>query len=331
MENYIDHKDIDWSLLAKYFTKEANDEEIKEVEAWLASSEQNKARMREIHTSWQLSSGNKIDEKAAWKNVKEQLQNKKKKSFTFNPWLYKIAAGLLILIVATYAINKYKIRHQEWVTVTSKDGQTRISLEDGSIIHLNSNTILKYPRQFSGDKREVFIEGEAFLEVSKRDSLPFIVSTSDLKVRVLGTSFNVDAYPDDHTTTVAVASGRVLVASNDEENVKPPMLLEKGEIGVLVFEKDSLFKANLANDNYLAWKTRLLEFDNSKLEDVIKTLNKVYNTNILIDNELLGMCLLTAKFNNKSEDEIIDILANTYDLKIERTSTGLKLYGKGCN
>lgn len=335
MENFTYDKEINWTLLTKYLAQEANEEEINEVEVWLDVEERHKEILRQLYSSWQLSSGNKIDEKVAWTNVKRQLQNKKKKSFVLNSLFYKVAASLLLVVAVVFFIRESTKKGEPsegWITVTSKDGVTVIELEDGSIVHLNKNTTLKYPQHFNDDKREIFIEGEGFFEVSKRDSLAFVVSTTDLSVRVLGTSFNVDAYSDQKTTAITVRSGRVSVASNsDDGNFKTPLLLKKGEIGVLVFEKDSLFKSYLPNDNYLAWKTRILEFDNSKLQEVVEVLNGVYNEDITIDNNLLKECLLTAKFNNKSLEEIMDILVMTYDLKVKKTSTRLILYGKGCN
>ena len=334
MENDTHHKETDWSLLAKYLAKEVNDEEIKEVEAWLASSEKNKEILLELHASWQLSSESKIDEKAAWTKVKGQLKKETRTTPAISLF-YKIAAGLLLLLVAVYGINELntsKTMNDEWITINSREGQTTVALEDGSIVHLNKHTVLKYPQHFNENKREVFIEGEGFFEVSKSETLSFVVSTSDLKVKVLGTSFNVDAYPGKKTTAVAVKSGQVSVGTtNNKGNSESSILLKKGEKGVLFSEKGSLFKENLNNGNYLAWKTKILEFDNSKLEEVIEVINKVYNVNIIIESELLKKCLLTAKFNNKSQDEIIDILVNTYDLKMKRTSTMLKLYGNGCN
>lgn len=332
MENYNHNKEINWVLLTKYFAQEVDSDEAQEVEEWLEAKDSNKEVFLQLYASWQLSLDKNFDERAAWKKVQHRIQ--KKKAFILNPLIYKVAASLLLIAVSTFLINKWtKIEtlSEEWVSVTSKGGLTVVTLEDGSVVHLNKNTTLKYPRHFDQEKREVHIDGEGFFEVSKRDSLPFVVSTNDLKIKVLGTSFNVDAYSGEKTSNVAVKSGLVSVAATTiESHSKALLMLRKDDMATLVFDKDSLFKTTLNHNNYLGWKTKVFDFDHTELKEVIKMLNKAYERPIILDNKGLNRCLLSAKFNNKSLEEVIDILVITYGLKVEVTSNGIRLYGNGC-
>ncbi len=326
---------MDWSLLAKYFANEANSSEAKEIEAWCNYSSQNKKIFLQVYSSWKLSYVDRINEKEAWRKVKKNLHQQKRKTIIALPLFYKIAASLLIIAALIYGLNKgtnISTPREEFIIVESSNKPIKIELTDGSIVHLNKNSIFKYPQYFKNKERKVFIDGEGFFEVAKKDNLPFIVSTSEFKIKVLGTSFNVDAFSSKPISNVSVKTGKVLVStSKSVGKLINRVLLVKGEMASLNIQKDSLFKTSLSNDNYLAWKTGILKFDNTKLQEVKETLNRVYSANITFANSTLNSCFLTASFNNKTLEEVIDVLASTYKLKIKMTSKGIVLYGKGCS
>jgi transmembrane sensor len=331
MENPDHINGINWGLIAKYLANEATLEEIQEVELWLITNDQNKEELVQVYKSWQLSQLNKVDEKAAWKLVKEQIQPKSKAIKL--PLIYKIAASFLLIATVFFILNRPKaiIDSNNIITISSKDKTMSVELEDGSFVHLNKNTTFRYPQKFNDSIRQVFIDGEGFFEVAKRNGLPFKVTTSKLDIKVLGTSFNVDSYTGKTQMAIEVRTGIVAVSrANITSKNNDQIILSEKEMATFLEDKDSLYKSPLSNENYLAWKTGVLEFDRTALLDVIKTLNETYDNNISINDQQLGNCLLTARFNNISLVEVLDALTSTYNLKIEQTSKGIIIYGKGC-
>ncbi|MFV0266554.1 MAG: FecR family protein, partial [Draconibacterium sp.] len=137
-------------------------------------------------------------------------------------------------------------------------GEYRLTLSDGTKVYLNSMTSLKYPVQFGPDKREVELTGEAYFEVVKNAAKPFIVSTSELKVEVLGTSFNVNAYEDSENTVTTLVEGRVklLNALNDGEE----QILQPNEQAVMDKLSGKIVTSNVDVSNYIRWKDGQLVF-----------------------------------------------------------------------
>ncbi len=327
------NKDINWNLLANYFAKEANNEEINKVKAWLNTDDENKKIFLKLYSIWQLTQLDRIDEKAAWKRVKENLPKQKRNIVSLQPMFYKIAASILIIAAIVYSFINHSgnsIVSEEFVTVTSYNNLKKINLPDGSVVHLNKNSNFRYPQHFNKNTRDVFIDGEGFFEVVKNTSIPFIVTTTHFNIKVVGTSFNIDSYSSKSTANVIVKTGKVFV-SQSSGTIKNHLILVKNEMATLDIEKDSLFKNSSSHNNYLAWKSGILEFDNTMLSEVIESLNKVYDTHITFGNDALKTCVLTAQFNNRSLKEVIAVLESTYSLKVEWASNRIKLYGISCD
>jgi transmembrane sensor len=325
-------EEINWNLLAKYFAGETSTTENKKVEAWKALNEDNKKIIKQSYYAWELVQVNRIDEREAWEKIERKLGKQKTKIIFFRPIFYKIAASLLLIFAVLYSLNERTNSStiaNEFTTVESNNESLRIVLDDASIVHLNKNTKFKYPKSFNGKNREVFIDGEGFFEVTKNANMPFIVSTANLKIKVVGTSFNVEAFSSKPIAKVTVKTGKVSVTEHNRKT-KNHLLLSKNEMATLDIVEGTLSKSSLVNNNNLAWKTGILIFNQIKLDEVVKTINKVYDTKIIFNNDDPKSCLLTAQFNNRPVEEVLDVLATTFKLKVEWTSTKIILYGKSC-
>ena len=138
----------------------------------------------------------------------------------------QVAAVLLIpllSIVASYLYIQSNEEHTELVEYYVPRGeQKQITLPDGTTAYLNSGTLLVYPQKFTGDIRSVYLIGEANFDVKKDKQHPFIVKTNHLKVKVLGTKFNVHAYAEDEKTTTTLESGSVVVQKANNEEYHHP-------------------------------------------------------------------------------------------------------------
>ncbi|MEO5603171.1 MAG: FecR domain-containing protein, partial [Cyclobacteriaceae bacterium] len=165
----------------------------------------------------------------ALENARKPLEHLSEKAVNhanpFLKYLYPVAASLLLaVLVAGYFIIEMdsptlvKNRLTTEVQKTPKGKQQRIVLQDGTQVWLNANSVLKYEKDFSGQAtREVHLEGEAFFDVTHNENKPFIVRTSGLAISVLGTSFNVRSYAEDHVVETTLVQGKVTIASGSKD------------------------------------------------------------------------------------------------------------------
>jgi ferric-dicitrate binding protein FerR (iron transport regulator) len=239
-----------------------------------------------------------------------------------NPYVRTIAA---VLVVALLVVGGYETIFNKNVTVQKLEmastGEviTTYTLPDGTIVSLNSNTILKYPKKFGKNTREVTIEGEAFFEVKPDKNKPFIIHAGEAQIKVLGTSFNVNAYPNAPSVEVIVETGKVQVMSTMNENTENnELILIPGDKATLVLANKELLKSTNDNPNFIAWKTRNLTFRATSLDEVISTLQNVYKVNIRFDNASLGKLQLTAQFNDYPLDFILKVIESTFQVEAQR-------------
>lgn len=240
-----------------------------------------------------------------------------------NRLFLKIAAvAVLVLTVASagfFAGNSQREVNQQSGVVVDQYGNSRIQLPDGSVVTLNHDTKINYPEKFSNDIREVQIEGEAFFEVQSEADHPFVIRAGEAIIKVLGTSFNVNAYPESEKVEVVVETGKVQVTKTKTapENAGE-MILDPGDRGVLIGLSGEMLKSRNDNPNFLSWKTRNFIFTKTSLKKVIEQLNKVYRVQVKVSDPQLERLLLTAHFEGRSLDFILKVISLTHGLKIEQ-------------
>lgn len=151
-----------------------------------------------------------------------------------------------------------------------KGRQSSILLADGTKVWVNSGTVLRFPDRFDGDDRTIHVNGEIYLEVKKDSSHPFYVETSRMKVKVLGTSFNVTAYNDDPQQAVILKEGSVSVdnCSGEEKRIKPNEML--------VLDKEQMSVSHVDIYDYISWKDGFLQFNQKELKDILSRLSHYY-------------------------------------------------------
>ena len=182
---------------------------------------------------------------------------------------------------SSVVVNHNELKHTETsgtpttnTLVVPKGGEFAIVLADGTKIWLNADTRLKYPTFFTGDKREVELEGEAYFEVQHDDKMPFIVKTSKSAIRVYGTTFNVKAYPDDSFQKTTLEEGSIGLFVNDKE-----FKLVPNEQAILnTSDKVNIIKINARQQS--VWRHGRFLFDNENLEDIMAQLARWYDVNI---------------------------------------------------
>jgi len=188
----------------------------------------------------------------------------------------KYAITAVVLLAFTFSgYYFYQSKQNQLSYVSYYNGQGKVAafvLSDGTKISLNSNSTLKYPKVFKGNKREVTLIGEAFFEVAKDKTKPFTVSTNGLRTTVLGTKFNVSAYANQTNVKVALVEGSVEVAT---KGGRDKMLLKPTEMATFNATTGSLSRSGFNANAVTAWKTGLIIFENATFTEIA---NKLYNT-----------------------------------------------------
>lgn len=323
-------------LIAKYLNGEANTDDIIDLENWKAKSGDNKKVFDEYRTIWektgQLSLFADIDIENEWNvflenvDVNEKGYKHKRTDGNWKP-LLRIAAAIvagLILGVSGY----FSYRALKYERLIAKNEVLQFHLPDGSNVTLNKGSKIVFPAKFD-DTRELFLNGEAFFEVTRDPDRPFIVESGDVIVEVVGTSFNFYGFKNENVVQVIVESGKVAVYNEKDITVRKDFL-SKGE--KLIYARNSGVRSIQANTdiNFKSWKTGELHFNNSSLQYVVNLLEKLYQTRITLVNPRLNECMITVSFDNKSLEYILETITETLDLKLMKTENGYFIDGPEC-
>lgn len=197
--------------------------------------------------------------------------------------------------------------------IVPKGKRSRLTLSDGTTLHVNSGTKVVYPNRFTGNIREIYVNGEAFLDVAPDPDQPFIVKTNDIEVRVLGTKFNVLAYEEDHETQVVLAAGAVRITSgkNAQKTELTPSLMYHYKDG-----QASVTKVEV--EKYISWIHGILYAEDERLDVLMTKLSRYYGEEIIYDENIINQ-RCSGKVDLKSDlGEVLNGLTFSFPIEIER-------------
>lgn len=186
-----------------------------------------------------------------------------------------------------------------------------IVLEDSTKVYLNAETVIKYPRYFTSNRREVYVEGEAYFEVNKDEEKPFIVKGNNFFVEVLGTSFDVMNYENEHESRITLLSGKVKMCIGDTA-----LQLTPGEqLSLSVANEISIQRVNAKN--VISWMERKFNFEGETLEMIMKKICRWYDVEVLFEKPSLRESRFTGTPPNSiSLQELLDeFLNHTTDIE----------------
>ena len=233
-------------------------------------------------------------------------------------WKYLSIAASIALLLVTGALLTDKAPEQELVyyeTTAVPDAKTKITLPDSSVVWLNANACLRYPREFSEQIRQVEIKGEAFFEVRKDEKKPFIVQTDGIGIRVLGTTFNVDAEPE--KTEITLLTGKIGLYKYTNQSQTADRILLPGERAVFLKSDNKLSISTIRPENTISWVTGIFKFNS--LADIMQELQRAFHVKIHIQNENLKKQTFNANFTEKETlEEILSVLQISARYKIEK-------------
>jgi ferric-dicitrate binding protein FerR (iron transport regulator) len=244
--------------------------------------------------------------------------------------LFKIAAALLLIMLFTFIAFRYTRNtteeNQIAQTITKENQRGRkstIFLKDGSIVYLNSDSKIQFPEVFTDSNRIVQLEGEAFFDVARDENKPFVVLTNDLKVSVLGTSFNINAYRENEFTKISLNTGKVKIENegiDDENNVKS-IELNPGQSVAYLSKQSTFTEVYPFNSNLdLSWKDGKIVFENADLETMIKRFERWYNVDFVLKNKPYFAWDYTGEFHNQTLQDVLELLSfsQSFDFQINQ-------------
>lgn len=306
-------------LLVKYLVDEATPPEQEFVEGWINSSESNRHYFQHFQLIWKesqkLAATTAVDENKAWQRFQRRIkrsgiETQSTKGFSW----WRIAASVLIIAGIAWLVNSLlekESTEQAIVSVASINEVKKDTLPDGSIATLNKRSELSYPKNFKGKTRKVKLRGEAFFNVQPNKEKPFIIDVNDVQVKVVGTSFNIRS--NNGLTEVIVETGIVQVIKGDKT-----IELKAGE-RVSLQAVDTAAKKEQSDDKlYNYYVSRTFVCDNTPLWKLVEKLNEAYDSNIRIGREELRKLPLTVTFYDESLDVILDIISQTFIIKVTR-------------
>lgn len=286
-------------LANKYAENSCNEEEKNRVEAFFNEMQNNKnadvlllsdARGAKIFTS-----------------IKAKVVKTPKRSFLVQ--FMRVAAIVVMTLGIAYCI-KQSFVPTEIIQIAKKGEKKEITLQDGSVVVLNTNSSISYPEEF-GDTRNVKLTGEAYFKVKRNPKKPFIVTMHDMTLRVLGTSFNINSYAK-RTTKVSVLTGIVALNTNSGQKV----ILTKNQQAD--FNVDSGFRVtNQESIEKIAWIQNTIVLTETTLAEAMNILENYHDVTVDFEDNELKTLIINGKFKEEKLENILTSIAFVKDLKID--------------
>ena len=242
-------------------------------------------------------------------NTKIGVHPKEKKTITLSNFLR--VAAIFIFLIGISGVWFYSKQHDHpaMVEILAEYGETKqVTLSDQTMVWLNAGSSLKYPAEFQNKIRSVSLIGEAFFAVTKNKSKPFLVETKNLTVKVLGTRFNLKAYPNEHQTIATLQEGKIEVQAGKQQKQQ---LVPNEQL--VYNDKTSTLKVIKINPEDIPdWKSGKLLFAEATLGEILITLERHFNISFNIDESIdLSTEHYTIKFERKeTAKQVLEILAD---------------------
>lgn len=297
-------------------------------------------------------------EQRLWTKIQEQThqtdRNKNRPTFIRRIWTgWAAAAAIGIIAIAIYmwrgnadavSLAETTLPDKGMIRMSNTTGKPMpVSLEDGSIVTLQPGSTINYAAHFAPEKREVYLQGEAFFKVSKNAARPFYVYNNNLVTQVLGTSFNVKVSKETGQVEVAVRTGKVIVYENSQ-NAGSPEAAPKNNGVLLTPNQKVIYHANgrhfvttlvdeplpVVEEGPAAPVVNPFQFDETPLSKVLASLEKAYNVNIQVENENLNDCPFTGEIADENLFNKLELICQSIRASYEIKGTSILIKGTGC-
>lgn len=312
-----------------------------ELEEWVAASAENERYFMQRQEIWFSAVAAKEEAVYNKRKAFEQFKDKvvatqaikrkdSRKVFRLSAW-WRYAAGVALLCLISYfsywkGADGVKEGFADIVVEAPLGSRTKLSLPDGTLVWLNAGSRMTYSQGFGVENRKVELSGEGYFEVKRNEEVPFLVKTSSLQVKVLGTKFNFRDYPDDAEAIVSLSEGKVALSNLLKK--EKDAFLSPDERVVLNKKNGSMQVEASTVSNALEWTNGYLFFDEELLPDVAKELERSYNVKIRIVGDSLKTFRFYGNFVRREQSirEVLEVLAATRKIRYTMEGRNITLY-----
>jgi transmembrane sensor len=307
-------------LIIKVLSGKATSGEKEQLKNWLEESDNNKKEYDNISLLWNKMDGiydkTEFDLKKAKQSIHSKLLSRQQQNQR-QVRIYKYAAAaIFILLIGAGFIFYYTVNQRQSEKIYYSDNSVKeIVLPDGSHSWLNMHSSLSLASDFSQKHREVALKGEAYFEVKHDDNSPFKVNTGETVTEVLGTSFNIRQDSIFDNVSIIVNTGKV--AFYKSSDTKNKVILLPGNYASFLSKEDLIKAGNNDDQNFLSWKTKVLKFYNTPIDQVCNELTRYFDKRVISSVNVKDL-KLTGTFNNDSLDEIVSTIGLTLDVKVSK-------------
>ncbi|TYP98161.1 FecR family protein [Tenacibaculum adriaticum] len=307
----MENSQITETELWAYISKTANTATIHKIELWINSVEYDE----ELFTKITAIYSHTVKQNPSVETAKNRFFNtvrtpKKQKSSTWKN-VFKYAAIIVVIISGAYTYQQLSKNTNQVIVTTSFGELKKIDLSDGSTVWLNASSQLSYNVK---TPRTLYLEGEAFFEVAKDKAHPFTVSTSDhIKVKALGTSFNVKSYLENPITETTLLTGKVEVTS--DKHFEEKILMIPNDKVTFFRNSNEVVKFNmLKSEEDIAWREGKIQFKNKPFKEIANDFYIQFHVKITFENKQIANSKFTGLFNKTTPvNEILEILKISKD------------------
>ncbi|WP_159520678.1 FecR family protein [Sunxiuqinia indica] len=303
------------TLIKKYLSGKSADEEHRDLLGWMREG-RHLEKFQDVKKEWEsemLSEDMPGQSKDAWnimqKVILEDTQRELRKSTRYLK-VFRYAAVLVafftVVGISAKMLGLQFNTSQQYSIIKADAGQiANVVLPDSSEVWLNSGSYIKYSNDFASSNRNIELYGEAYFSVKKNKKLPFLVTGSSIHVKVLGTKFNVSAYPEDNLFKVTLEEGSVKMYSEKYDDIDKE--IKPGELASFNKENKTFFIKDVNVDLHTSWKDGILNIYNLSLEEVAVKLDKRYNQKFEVDEDVKKL-QYTYTIKNESLFDILKLM-----------------------
>ncbi|WP_304590464.1 FecR domain-containing protein [Bacteroides acidifaciens] len=299
-------------IINKYLTGQCSEEELVEVNAWMKESEENARQLFRMEEIYHLGKFNQYADRQQMARAEKQLykkldeeKRKQNKILRMHRWMKYAAMIAVILVIgggSGYWLYQNGNNQHMMVAVANEGIVKEIILPDGTKVWLNNLATLKYPREFSEKARNVYLDGEAYFEVTKNRHKPFTVQSDAMRVRVLGTTFNFKCDKNYQIAEVTLIEGEIEVKGNKEEG---QIILAPGQRAELNKNNGRLTVKQVDAKMDAVWHDNLIPFQKADIFTISKALERFYDIKIILSPDMRADKTYSGVLKKKSTIESV--------------------------
>lgn len=320
---------IDDTIILKYLQGGCSEEELQQLTAWIKESKENRDKLFTLEESFYLGDLDKYSTPSFLDKAEQKMKNridtyeKERARVHYIKRAMQCAATFLVLLVGAFAV-KYFVASSitdHTMTIAYNGAVKEFTLPDGTKVWLNKDAVLKYPKEFTNDSRNVSLEGEAYFEVTKDKTRPFTVSTDAMQVKVLGTKFNVKSDKGSAFAEATLLEGEVQVKGNKSEG---QIILSPGQKAELNMQTGRLCVKQVNAKLDAVWRDDLIPFEKATITEIASTLERFYNVKIILSPDINNNTYSGVLKKRESIDSVLNSLKNSIPILYKKT--GHKVY-----